>query len=125
MLAITNYLNPFILNFFATCIIYIGLLFMSGQLLPSLLADVYDNTNIAIRTVIAVLVCTTPANVLISYIFKSNPAAIASITNLISVVLVLTLVAVLVDNIKVNASILISMAFAMVACGNLIYQLQK
>jgi hypothetical protein len=125
MLTITNYFNPFMLNFAAACIIYTGLLFMSGQLLPSLLETVYNNTNLTIRTIIAVLVCTTPANVLISHIFKSNPAAVAGITNIMAVVIVLTIIAVLIDNIKINASILISMAFAMVACGNLIYQLQK
>lgn len=125
MFAITNYLTPFCLNFLATCIIYTGLLFMSGQLLPSILSSVYDNTNLLIRTIIAVLICTTPANILMSHIFKTNPASIASVTNIMAATLVLTIVAILIDNVKINTTILISIAFAMAACGNLIFQLQK
>lgn len=125
MLFFANYFIPFILNFLATCMIYIGILFMSTKLLPSLLYSVYDNTSILIRTAIAVIVLMTPANVLVSYVYKNYNASTAGITNIIAVVLVLTIVAVLVDNIKVNMPVVIALMLAICSCSFLLFNLTK
>jgi len=125
MLSITSYLIPFAINFFATSIVYVGILFISGQLLPVQLASIYTATNSLARTGIAIILVTAPANLLISYVYKNFPASTAGITNIISVVLILTLIAVLIDNIKINATIIISLVLAILACSFLLLNLTK
>ncbi|HAG53098.1 MAG TPA: hypothetical protein DCL21_04855 [Alphaproteobacteria bacterium] len=125
MLPITNYLIPFAINFFATGIVYAGILFISGQFLPVQLATIYTTTNSLTRTAIAVLLLTAPANLLISYVYKNFPASIAGVTNIISVVIILTIIAVLIDNIRINTTIIISLVLAISACSFLLLNLTR
>lgn len=125
MLFITNYITPFAMNFFATTMIYVGILFISTQFIPSTLESLYANTNTLIRTAIATIVFIAPSNVIIGYVYKNFPASIAGITNIISVVLILTIIAILIDNIKISTTIVVSLILAIVACAFLLFNLSK
>ena len=125
MLSFASYIIPFALNFLATCMIYTGILFISTQLTPSILEVIYANTNTLSRTVIATLLAIAPANIIIGYVYKNYAASTAGITNIVAVVLVLTIIAVVIDNIKVNATIVVSLLLAIFACSFLLFNLTK
>jgi hypothetical protein len=125
MLFITNYLAPFALNLLATSMIYVGILFISSQFLPSLFENIYSNTNALVRTVIATITLIAPSNMIIGFVYKNFPASVAGITNIIAVVLILTIIAILIDNIKISTTIIISLILAIAACSFLLYNLSK
>lgn len=125
MLMLTSYLIPFVLNVIGNSIIFVGILFMSARLMPSVLTTFYENSTAFTRLLIATIICFMPANLLISFIYKNNSACVAGVTNIMSAVLVVTTVAILADNIKINASIMFSLAVAMVSCGYLLYNIVK
>tara|TARA_Y100001960_G_scaffold208445_1_gene217705 strand:+ start:259 stop:636 length:378 start_codon:yes stop_codon:yes gene_type:complete len=125
MLFITNYLPPFALNLLATSMIYVGILFISSQFLPSLFENIYSNTNAIVRTIIATITLIAPSNMIIGFVYKNFPASVAGITNIISVVLILTIIAILIDNIKISTTIIVSLILAIAACSFLLYNLSK
>jgi hypothetical protein len=50
----------------ATALVYLGISFTNGQLVPSLLESVYDRITVFWRSILVLLLFATPANLLIS-----------------------------------------------------------
>ena len=72
-----DFIKMFLALFFAQAVVFSGIFFMSGQLLPNLLAGFYMQYGSAVRGVLALIVFFAPANFVMSYCFQVfNPAMV-------------------------------------------------
>jgi hypothetical protein len=101
------YLKATILIAFGQALIYGGLCFLSGHLLPSLLKELYQHIPGWLRIVVFTLVSAIPANILISWGFRDTGATYAGVMNASCAVLAAVVTAILVDGatIRLNSAL--------------------
>lgn len=72
-----DFFKMFSYLFFAQVVIFSGVFFMSGQLLPQTLSGFYNQYGTFLRGAIALIVFFAPANFMMSYCFQIfNPAMV-------------------------------------------------
>lgn len=72
-----DFIKMFVALFFAQLVVFSGIFFMSGQLLPNMLAGFYSQYGQVLRGIMALVIFFAPANFVMSYCFGNfNPAMV-------------------------------------------------
>lgn len=82
-----DFLRMFAYMLFAQTVIFSGVFFLSGQLLPNMLGWFYGQYHVALRGIAALILFFAPANFIMSYCFQAfNPALVTPTGLFIAVV---------------------------------------
>jgi len=96
------FIKTILLLAFAQALIYAGVCFLSGQLLPNTLASVHSGLPLWIKLLLFSLMVSVPANLIISKGFRETGPSFAGVVYVICGIIGSVIVSVLVDGVVVR-----------------------
>ena len=107
MLDVSSIKTIFLITF-GTFLIFIGITFLSNQLLPSYLGQFYKNTPKWLQLLIFAFIISIPANLMFAKAYQTSSASFTGVVYIVSVILGSLILAILIDNVKINLNIIIA-----------------
>ncbi len=104
----TQELKTISLIFTGHALIFIGITFLSGQLLPQTLAPVYKNTPRWLQVLGFAFIISIPANLLIAKAYLVTNATFTSVVYIVAVVLGALTVGILIEGAKINLQVILA-----------------
>ena len=103
-----NQIKTIFLITIGTFLIFIGITFLSHQFLPSYLGQFYKNTPKWLQLLIFAFLISIPANLMFAKAYQTSSASFTGVVYIVSVILGSLILAILIDNVKINLNIIIA-----------------
>ena len=103
-----NQIKTIFLITIGTFLIFIGITFLSNQFLPSYLGQFYKNTPKWLQLLIFAFLISIPANLMFAKAYQTSSASFTGVVYIVSVILGSLILAILIDNVKINLNIIIA-----------------
>ena len=115
-MTVLAFIKIFSFMFLANSVVYAGIFFINGALLPELLASLYSKTSYVMRVIICLVTFLTAGNILFAKAFEWFDPVLVAPLNIIAFVFLQVIIAILVN--KVAPSLMIIPALAVVTAGS-------
>ena len=103
-----NQIKTIFLITIGTFLIFIGITFLSHQFLPSYLEQFYKNTPKWLQLLIFAFLISIPANLMFAKAYQTSSASFTGVVYIVSVIMGSLILAILIDNVKINLNIIIA-----------------
>ena len=118
-------IKTILLTFTGHALIFVGVTFLSGQLLPQTLSPVYKNVPRWAQILAFAIIISIPANLLIARAYQVTSATFTSVVYIVAVVLGAITVGVLIEGAKINLNVILATLLMLVASVWLTIALKK